>query len=172
MILFRSFIALMIATLVIIEGARFEKNYRFSDLQSIYYSSYHDNEANLLGFTCAIFQFTPVSDYTLLYEISTSPILQQIPTLNLYKGEMRWMPEVDIMNCFLLQPPVLGMHSFCIREIGVSSNSYLIMTNESSEYVLGLLHTPQNEDLLYSRILLYNTTSVTKKDCGFQPLLL
>ena len=159
-----------------VEGARFEKNYRFSDLQSIYYSSYHDNEDTLAGFSCAIFQFTPVSDYTLLYEISTTSstitTTSQPQALILYKGEMRWMPEVDTMNCFLLQPTVLGMHSFCIREMGVSSNSYLIMTNQTGEYVYGLVHTPQNEDLLYSRILLYNTSSVTKNNCGFQPLLL
>jgi hypothetical protein len=117
-----------------------------------------------------------VSDYTLLYEISTTSstitTTSQPQALILYKGEMRWMPEVDTMNCFLLQPTVLGMHSFCIREMGISSNSYLIMTNQTGEYVYGLIHTPQNEDLLYSRILLYNTSSVTKNNCGFQPLLL
>jgi hypothetical protein len=156
-----------------VANSRFEKHFRFSDLQSIYYSSFHEKESNM-NLSCAIFQFTPVSDFTLLYEISiTSTTSTTPPLLTLYKGEMRKMLEVDIMNCFRLQPPVLGMQTFCIREMGVMSNSYLIITNVTGDFVYGLVHIPhKDEEILLSRLLLYNTSTVQKENCGFNPLLL
>jgi len=171
---------ILMTTIIIccgVAGTRFEKNFRFSDLQSIYYSSFHEKENNM-NLSCAIFQFTPVSDFTLLYEISITTTTSANtsttpPLLTLYKGEMRKMVEVDIMNCFELQPPVLGMQTFCIREMGVMSNSYLIITNVTGDFVYGLVHIPdKDEGILLSRLLLYNTSTVQKENCGFHPLLL
>lgn len=158
-------IAIFFLLLFCADCMRFEKNYRFSNLQSIYYSSYQEISLNL---SCAIFQFTPVTDISLLYEISSTTS----SLLTLYKGEMQWMPEIDIMNCFVLEPSVLGVRSFCIREIGIPSNSYLILTNTLGDFAYGLVNTPRYEQILFSRMMFYNTSIIDKPDCGFQPLLL
>jgi hypothetical protein len=132
------------------------KNYRFSSLENHYYFMFYD--LNPFEKSCCIIQFTPVSDFKLLYQFNW--ILENDTFLQ--KGDMFYNVSDYSMNCFNLY----NISDLCIQESAMH-NEYIIFTNKVKTFHIGILSDFSFYEYLYERMLFYNLSQVKTSHCKY-----
>lgn len=144
-----------------VTSQRYEKNYRFSVLQNIFYQSYYD--FNLFNSECAILQMTPISDRQISFQLYS----KNFDNSTIIKSEMQYLSDYETMKCFDVYPPTPRLESICIKEIAVPNPNYIIFTNKANNFYYGMVSSYNYNSLLYTRLLLYNKSQIVQQDCIF-----
>ena len=155
------FLQILLLLFASVTSQRYEKNYRFSVLQNIFYQSFYDY--NMFNSECAILQMTPISDRQISFQLYS----KKFDNSTIIKSEMQYLSDYETMKCFDVNPVISSLDSICIKEIAVPNPNYIIFTNKANNFYYGMVSSYNYNNLLFNRLLLYNKSQLVQQDCFF-----
>lgn len=132
--------------------------FKYDAMKKLYFGNYHDK--NIFQSNHSFFEFTPISDDTLLYRATFHKNTQVV----IEKGQLLVNPIIRNETCFNVIPPVQNISQLCICELGGSNANFILWTNLKKQFFYGMVSDLMYTQTLYDHILYYNQTPVSNID--------